>query len=176
VLAQEAQQGQEGQAKDRSVIAVNRIEQMHSGPFQPVGSDRCSNGWACARQIPGQEGIGELPHCQAGPGDVVPQAFFAHLANDCRDQDVGPSTQRPQVVPCFLHGGWFIEPAIFTDKQLVAADDQGVLCRAGDALGFHFSQQHRHVVSPKAFCTRASLDLGLVNVRGTGLESQTSGG
>ena len=91
--AQKPKQGDQRQAKDREIVAVNPLEQLRAQAFERVATDRVAERGTHRGTIVVEEGVAEPPHREARILDMTPQQRAIPDHRDCRDQFVNAAAQ-----------------------------------------------------------------------------------
>ena len=119
-----------------------------------------------------EEAVGKIPHRQARPGDTVPDAGLAALAQNGSDQHVRPAAQGEQLGSGGVPRRRLVEPFLPAHQQLVGRDHQGIGLAAGDAGGLQLGEQEGRLVRARAVGAGRRLDLRLVDLRGKRLDRE----
>ena len=176
VLAEEAEEREERDAEDGGVFAFDAVKKMDAGAFETVGADAGGDVIRLGGEVGFEEAVGEVAHAEAGAGDMVPDAVAVAQADDGGDEFVGAAAEMLEVPGGAGPVGRFVEPGVFADQELVAADDEGVGVMPGDAFGLEFGEEGGDVGRAGALGLAGLFDGGLVDGGGVGVEGEAGGG
>ncbi len=175
MLTQEAQQGQQGEAKDRGVLPLDALEQLCPQTFQPVGTDARRQGVAFRSEIVLEEPIGKRAHDEAWAGEMLKDALLAALADHARHQDVRLAAQGAQLLARGVRRFRLVVPSSLADQDLVGADHQRASRAPRHPLRLQGGEHDGCVIGAATLGLYGALRLGLVDRGGLSREGKPGG-
>ncbi len=176
MLAEEAEEGEEGDAEDGGVFAFDTLEEMDAEAFETVGADAGGDVIGFGGEVGFEDAVGDVAHGEAGAGDMVPDALAAAQADDGGDEFVGAAAEVFEVSGGVGRVGGFVEPDAVADQELVAADDEGFGVAPGDAFGLEFGEEDGDIGGCGALGLTGLFDGGFVDGGGLDVKCEASGG
>ena len=138
--AQRGEQRQERQTQNGEMVALDLLEQLHPGALELIAADARRHRLAGRIEIAVEEIVGQSPHGEAGPVDVVEQDVAVARDRNGRVERVDAAGQRSEL----RAGGGAVcrlgETPIAERERLVGTDHQPARQSGRDAQGL-FARQ-----------------------------------